>query len=72
MHAGFDPEQTMRVFSNAIEESLNDGFKGFRAAAEMSWALDIDNGGELLVVYEALLRVLFSTARAIGLCMSSG
>jgi hypothetical protein len=67
VYAGFDPEETMRVCNNAIEESLNDGFKGFRAAAEMSWALDVDIGRESLVAYEALLRVLFSTARATGL-----
>ena len=46
VRGGFDPEQTMRVFSEAIEQALTDGFKGFRAAAEMSWALEIDDGAE--------------------------
>ena len=45
--AGSIPEQTMRVFSEAIEEALSDGFNGFRAAADMSWALRIVDGGEL-------------------------
>lgn len=66
---GFDPEQTMRVFSDAIEQALTDGFSGFRAAAEMSWALEIDNGAEAVVTYESLLRMLFSTAPATGLCL---
>ena len=68
-HGGFDPEQTMRVFSEAIESALNDGFKGLRAAADMSWALTIDNGAELVIEYEALLRSLFSTSKATGLCL---
>jgi hypothetical protein len=35
----------------------------------MSWALDLDGGPERLITYEALLRSLFSTARATGLCL---
>lgn len=69
VHGGFDPEQTMRVFSEAIERALSDGFNGFRAAADMSWALTIDQGAELLIAYEALLRILFSTSPATGLCL---
>jgi DcmR-like sensory protein len=65
----FDPEETMTVFSNAIEEALSEGFIGFRAAANMSWALNLENGAERLITYEALLRTLFSTARATGLCL---
>lgn len=59
-----NPEETMAVFSNAIEQALSDGFSGFRAAANMSWALDVDGGPERLITYEPLLRSLFSTARA--------
>ena len=69
VHGGFDPEQTMRVFNEAIELALNDGFKGFRAAAEMSWALDLEDGGAALIAYESLLRTLFSTSPATGLCL---
>ena len=69
VHGGFDPEQTMRVFSEAIEEALSDGFNGFRAAADMSWALDVANGAETVITYEALLRMVFSNAPATGLCL---
>ena len=69
VRGGFDPEETMRVFSEAIEDALTDGFNGFRAAADMSWALTVDNGTESLIVYEALLRSLFSTSPATGLCL---
>jgi hypothetical protein len=68
-HGNFNPEATMNVFSDAIENALRDGFTGFRAAAEMSWALTVKGGGELLIAYEALLRSLFSTARATGPCL---
>ncbi len=59
----------MVVFSDAIEEALSEGFTGFRAAANMSWALDLEGGSERLITYEALLRSLFSSARATGLCL---
>jgi hypothetical protein len=65
----FEPEETMAVFSSAIEEALNDGFTGFRAAAEMSWVLDVPDGPERIVTYEALLKSLFSNGRATGLCL---
>jgi len=65
----FDPEETMAIFSDAIEQALTDGFNGFRAAANMSWAIDLHEGPERLVTYEALLRSLFSSARATGLCL---
>lgn len=65
----FDPEETLTVFSGAIEKALSDGFHGFRAAANMSWALDLANGLEKVITYEALLRSLFSSARATGLCL---
>jgi hypothetical protein len=35
----------------------------------MSWALDLEHGPERLIVYEALLRSLFSSAPATGLCL---
>ena len=65
----FDPEETMALFNDAIEQALVEGFNGFRAAANMSWALDLDGGPERLITYEALLRSLFSSARATGLCL---
>jgi hypothetical protein len=65
----FDPEETMVVFSQAIEDALSAGFNGVRAAADMSWALALEGGAERLITYEALLRSLFSSARATGLCL---
>jgi two-component system, chemotaxis family, sensor kinase Cph1 len=69
VHGQFDPEATMRVFNDAIEKSLADGFTGFRAAAEMSWALEPNGGLDRLITYEALLRTLFANCRVAGLCL---
>lgn len=69
VHGRFHPETTVDIFNNAIEQAYTDGFTGFRAAAEMSWALDCEDGETQVIVYEALLKSLFSNCRAIGLCL---
>ena len=69
VHGAFDPEATIRIFNDAIEQACTDGFAGFRAAAEMSWALDCPDGAHQVIVYEALLKSLFASCRAIGLCL---
>src|SRR5262245_48282943 len=69
VHGSFDPEATVRVFNDAIEQAYSDGFAGFRAAAEMSWALEHEEGPYQLIVYEALLRSLFANCKATGLCL---
>ena len=62
----------MRVFSEAIEQALCDGFHGFRAAADMSWALTLGDGTDLLIAYEALLRMLFTRAQTSSLLGTDG
>ena len=69
VHGTFDPEATIQIFNDAIEEAYTDGFTGFRAAAEMSWALNCADGAYQVIVYEALLKSLFASCRAIGLCL---
>jgi chemotaxis family two-component system sensor kinase Cph1 len=69
VHGEFDPEATVRVFNDAIEETLAAGFSGFRAAADMSWALEATDGIDHLITYEALLRMLFENCQVIGLCL---
>ena len=69
VHGAFDPEATVQVFNDAIEQAYSDGFTGFRAAAEMSWALEHEEGTYQLIVYEALLRSLFANCKATGLCL---
>jgi chemotaxis family two-component system sensor kinase Cph1 len=69
VRGNFDPEATLRIFNDAIEQACKDGFAGFRAAAEMSWALDCEDGPHQVIVYEALLKTLFASCRATGLCL---
>lgn len=69
VRGSFNPEASIKVFNDAIEQACSDGFTGFRAAADMSWALQLPDGPTQLIIYEALLRSLFSSCRAIGLCL---
>jgi hypothetical protein len=69
VHGTFNPEATLQIFNDAIEQAYTDGFAGFRAAAEMSWALDCTDGPHQVIVYEALLKSLFANCRAIGFCL---
>src|SRR5918997_914814 len=69
VHGTFNPEATIQIFNDAIEQAYTDGFTGFRAAAEMSWALNCADGAHQVIVYEALLKSLFVSCRAIGLCL---
>lgn len=69
VHGTFNPEGTIQIFNDAIEQAYTDGFAGFRAAAEMSWALDCADGAHQVLVYEALLKSLFASCRATGLCL---
>jgi hypothetical protein len=69
VHGAFHPEATIQIFNDAIEQAYADGFTGFRAAAEMSWALNCADGAHQVIVYEALLKSLFASCRAIGLCL---
>jgi chemotaxis family two-component system sensor kinase Cph1 len=69
VHGTFNPEATIQIFNDAIEQAYTDGFTGFRAAAEMSWALDCTDGPHQVIVYEALLKTLFANCRAIGFCL---
>ena len=69
VHGTFNPEATIQIFNDAIEQAYTDGFTGFRAAAEMSWALDCSDGPHQVIVYEALLKSLFANCRAIGFCL---
>ena len=69
VYGNFNPETTLRIFNDAIEQACHDGFSGFRAAAEMSWALDCEDGLHQVIVYETLLKTLFTNCRATGLCL---
>jgi hypothetical protein len=65
----FDPRRTIRIFGDAVMRSRAHGFRGFRVAADMSWALSIPDGAERLVAYEADVRSLFSGEDLTAFCL---
>jgi hypothetical protein len=65
----FRPEHTDHLFNDAITQSTTDGFRGLRAAVEMSWALTMPDAAERITAYEAHARGGFAAARVTGLCL---
>jgi hypothetical protein len=65
----FNPNRTIGVFDDAIKQSLAHGFRGFRVAADMSWALAIPDGAERLIAYEASAKALFATTPVTAFCL---
>lgn len=65
----FNPQRTIEIFRDTVQQAMRDGFEGFRAAADMSWALEIADGPERVVEYEGLLKSLFASHRLTGLCL---
>jgi len=64
----FDSERMLGLLNDAVEEALNEGFKGLRTCGDMSWLLQDAPGSSQVVVYEALLNQFFGSVRAIGMC----
>ena len=69
IHGEFNPDRTVGVFDDAIKQSLAHGFRGFRVAADMSWALAIPDGSARLIAYEASAKALFATTPVTAFCL---
>lgn len=66
----FDPDKTIDLVREAVNDSLADGHSGLRAAGEMGWALDSGASLAALVDYEERLNpTVFSGGRLTGLCL---
>lgn len=65
----FDAERTVRLFSDVVVQAVREGFTGFRAAADMSWAATIEHSDRHVIAYESLLKSLFASQRVTGLCL---
>ncbi len=52
----FEAQKMLSYWSHAIREAEGKGFKGLRAAAEMTWALRGHPGSDALVSYESQLN----------------
>ena len=67
----FDPEHMIGLLGREVQSALDDGFRGFRAAGEMTWALGRNVDAEALFAYEAMMNQFYERNAAVGLCLYS-
>jgi len=65
----FDCEAMLKLLNDAVDEALKDGFKGLRAAGEMTWILKDAPGTGGAIEYEALMNEFYPRSPALGLCL---
>jgi hypothetical protein len=66
---GFDLESMLGLLQQAVRDALDAGYRGLRAAGDMSWILDNAPGTEQVVAYEAMMNEFYPTVAALGLCL---
>jgi len=64
----FDREAVVEFWRDALDRARARGFEGFRAAAEMTWALDSETDPDALAEYETLLNTVYSGEDYTALC----
>jgi hypothetical protein len=64
----FEPAAMMEMLERSIEDSLRQGYSGFRTAGEMSWAARGRAGCDQLPAYEQMVEASYSGKPAIGIC----
>ena len=64
----FDPARVIATIDAALQDALNSGFAGLRAAGDMTWLLDEAPGSERIAEYEALLNRYCANNRVVLLC----
>lgn len=64
----FDPAALIGAIDAALQDALNHGFAGLRAAGDMTWLLDQAPGSERIAEYEALLNRYCVNKPVIMLC----
>jgi signal transduction histidine kinase len=67
-HGTFVPEEMIERLRTSASVAVDEGFTGFRATGEMSWALKGAPGSDRLIEYETLLAPIFATHPITGLC----
>jgi len=65
----FQAARADQVFSDAITQARIEGFRGLRAAVDVSWVSELEHGAERLVAYEAHAQAGFAAAPVTGLCL---
>jgi len=64
----FQPEAIMETLERSIDESLRQGYAGFRTAGEMSWAVCGSSSCDQLLEYERMVDNAYPDRAAIGIC----
>lgn len=67
----FGEEKMLSYWDESIENAKRSGFRGLRAAVEMTWALSGKPGCEILAPYESRLTNLMREKDASVICMYS-
>ena len=65
----FDAEGMIAMLESAVQQALDAGFTGLRAAGDMTWLLDEAAGSERAIEYEAMMNEFYANSRALGLCL---
>jgi hypothetical protein len=64
----FDPDATLAMLGEALDDALAQGYAGLRATGEMTWSCRSMPGAERLMEYEAKLNHLIPRAKFAGVC----
>ncbi len=64
----FDPQETIRFWTRAVQEASAAGFSGLRATSEMAWALGDVPDLALLLRYESQLNTFVRSHHVTFLC----
>ena len=67
----FEPRRLMDMLIRSIDEAREKGFRSFRTAGELSWAVEGRNLCDHVIGYEKLVQEYYPGRPAIGLCQYS-
>lgn len=67
----FEPQEMLALFLQDVDDCRKSGFRGFRVAGEMTWALGPEPGCDRLVEYENLFDDFSRKNDILGLCLYS-
>lgn len=64
----FDPDATIAMLGETLDEALEAGYKGMRGSGEMSWMLGETPGSDRALEYEAKLNRFFPGKPFLAIC----
>jgi hypothetical protein len=64
----FEPEILLDMLLRSVDESARQGFRAFRTAGELSWALEGRGDCDRLIGYEQAVQAAYPGKRVLGIC----